>query len=185
MSLGINLILLAIQVIGMILVFSVILQAKYSRYKQLAISTIVVGIEVAIAYVKLNVNVYTIMNNILIFCLNVIIILFLILGYKDKMWKKIIIYILVYMVNIIGEIASCKIYYQVFNREVVIAKNMVPVIYIQSTLITCFLLFMVCVAWKFFLYQNKRKIVYKCLIVSLILIQLFIHHFTTLSMITK
>ena len=97
MSLGINLILLAIQVIGMILVFSVILQAKYSRYKQLAISTIVVGIEVAIAYVKLNVNVYTIMNNILIFCLNVIIILFLILGYKDKMWKKIIIYILVYI----------------------------------------------------------------------------------------
>ena len=171
--LGISFILFAIQTIMMQGVFSVSLQAKYPRRKHLFLNGIEFVLMIGSIFARLNSEVDAIGNVLWTTVMILIFIIFLILLYSDKLWKRLLLFLLVYTGEILADIACNEILQKIGIQERITRNSKA---FFQSMIIgtglVIIILWTIAILWKCLFQQKKRKILYSLIIAFMMIIQL-------------
>ena len=173
--LGICFILFVIQVIAMQLVFSVSLQARYPRRKHIMLNAIQQGVMSAVVYIRVKSEVDSVENYIGLAAAIVVFIVFLAILYTDKWWKKILLFLIMYMGENLADIACNEllhrmgIQWEIERNSETFLKSM-----IIGTIFTLVILCIVAIIWKCLFQKEKRKKLYTIVIGIMIILQLLI-----------
>ena len=178
MYLGINIILLVLEMSMMQLAFAMTMQARFEKRKQLVLNLLLMLFTGILSYFKMQTDLKTIQNYSIQIMQIIISVSFFLSAFKDRLWKKILFWLITFVGNMATEIICNEFYYKPQFNVGKHVRDMDSVIYLKCcvfcSIVEAVILFGIVILWKSFTREKTRGTLKKVLIVILILFQVII-----------